>query len=164
MGKKPKPKELAEKYNEDKTFKRLKLEDVREVFSKTTGEGGELDMSHLYRYYHPDIHFQDSIQETHGRKEFIIMMERLVRRCSRGFAMEIRNAAQNGNVIFMHWIMHMRFMGTPAMKLDGTSILTLNEEGLVVDQRDHYDLWGDTFDVIPGINWFYRFFLKNFVG
>ena len=157
-------KERVEQYSAIPPDKSLRLEDVREVFSKTTGEGGELDMSHVYRYYHPDVHFQDSVQEVRGRRDFITMMERLVSRCSRGFAMEVHNAAQDGNIIFMHWTMHMRFMGTPAMKLNGTSILTLDPDGLIIDQRDHYDLWGDTFDAIPGFNKLYRFFMKTFVG
>ena len=96
-------KERVEQYSAIPPDKSLRLEDVREVFSKTTGEGGELDMSHVYRYYHPDVHFQDSVQEVRGRRDFITMMERLVSRCSRGFAMEVHNAAQDGNIIFMHW-------------------------------------------------------------
>lgn len=162
--KKMKPRDLAELYNADGTFKSLKLEDVREVFSQTSSVGGDLDMSHIYQYYHPDIHFRDAVQEVQGRKEFIMMMERLLRRCSRGFSMKVHNAAQNGNVIFMHWTMYMRFMGTPAMELDGTSILTLDKDGIIIDQRDHYDLWGDTINSIPIFNKLYWLFMKYIIG
>lgn len=157
--------DLARQYNADRTSRRLTLEAVPEVFARTRGEeGGAPDMRHIYAYYHPDVHFRDPVQEAQGREAFIFMMEKLVRRCSRGFSMEVHRVAGNGNAIFMHWTMHMRFMGTPAMQLDGTSILTLDEDGLIVDQRDHYDLWGDSFDAIPVWNRVYRLFMKHVIG
>ena len=87
-----------------------------------------------------------------------------MKRCRKGYEMRVHNAAQNGNVIFLHWTMIMRFQGTTEAAIDGTTILTLDEQGLVAEQRDHYDLWGDTFAVIPGVKQAYGLLLKKVMG
>ena len=144
--------------------KRLTLEKTLEIFSQTRNEKGELSMEHMYPYYHPDVRFRDSIQTIHGLDKLKEMGDRLLRRCTKGYEMEVHDVAQNGNVIFLHWTMTTRYMGAPEAPLDGTSILTLNEDGLVIDQRDHYDFWGDTIETIPGLNKLYRWFMKTLLG
>ena len=154
----------AHSATEMKAPRKLTPELVQELFSRYTNDEGELSMAHMYPYYHEDVRFQDSVQTLHGMQEFKAMGDRLLERCSQGYRMEVHSAAQNGKKIFLHWTMHMRFMGTPWAPLDGTSILTLNDEGLIVEQRDHYDLWGDTFSVIPGISKFYAWFMQKTMG
>jgi hypothetical protein len=142
----------------------LTLERAREIFAQYRDEAGRLSMAHMYPYYRDDIRFRDSVQTIVGMEDFKAMGDRLLRRCSRGYEMRVHNAAQNGNVIFVHWTMIMRFQGTTEAAIDGTSILTLDEQGLIAEQRDHYDLWGDTFAVIPGLNKAYGWLLKKVMG
>ena len=142
---------------------RLTLEIARKEFGRTLGPDGKPDLKHLYKYYRADARFQDSIQVTHGRDAFVSLCNRLARRCS-ALRMDIHNAAQDGNIIFLHWTMTLSYVGTPSTPLYGTTLLTLDEDGQVVDHRDHYDLWGDTFDVIPGVGKLYRVLMKKFLG
>jgi len=141
----------------------LTLEKVREIYEKTYGDEGKPDFSHIYPYYHPNMRFQDCIQVIEGKEKFMEMCDRLARRCSELY-MDVHDIAQNGNVIFLQWTMTLRFMKTPRTPLNGVTKLTLDEDGLILEHRDHFDLWGDSFDAIPGVGKLYRLFMKKVMG
>ena len=141
----------------------LTLEKARDIYSRTKSPGGKIDISHIYEYYHPDMVFRDSIQVVRGREPFIEMSERLVSRCDE-LLMEVHNAAQTGNVIFVEWTMSMRFKKTPFTPLHGTTRLTLDDDGLILEHRDYFDLWGDSFDAIPRFGKLYRKFMHRMFG
>jgi hypothetical protein len=52
----------------------------------------------------------------------------------------------------------------PSSILYGSSRLTINNEGKIIEQRDYYDLWGDIFDNIPRFAKVYRKFMKKKFG
>jgi hypothetical protein len=59
--------------------------------------------------------------------------------------------------------MTMMFKKYPSTPLYGSSKLTISEDGLIIGQRDYYDLWGDIFNNIPHFNKMYRrFLIKKF--
>jgi hypothetical protein len=78
--------------------------------------------------------------------------------------MDLLNVIQKDNVIFMEWIMTMSFKKSPDTPLYGSTRLTLNDDGIIIEQRDYYDLWGDIFNNIPRFNKFYRKFLHKYFG
>ena len=143
--------------------KKLDTETIKELWSKTYNTEGKPDWSHLFPYYHEEIVFQDTIQKITGKKDFTAMCDRLSRRC-RELRMDILNIAQNDNRIFMQWEMTMMFKKFPSSTLYGCSMLTLNEESLIIEQRDYYDLWGDIYDNIPGFRKLYRGFMRKMFG
>ena len=136
---------------------------VRELWSKTYDSSGKPDWSHLFPYYHEDIVFHDSIQRVEGRVDFEALCNRLSSRC-RELHMEIKEVSQTGSCIFLEWEMTMMFKKFPSSTLYGCSRLTLNEDGLIISQRDYYDLWGDIFDNIPHFGPFYRRFMHRKFG
>ena len=136
---------------------------VAELWSKTYNREGKPDWSHIFPYYHQNIVFQDSIQKVVGKEDFIEMCERLTKRC-RSLHMDLFNIMQKDNVISMEWVMTMSFKKSPDTPLYGVTRLTLNEEGLILEQRDYYDLWGDIFNNIPHFNKFYRKNMKKYFG
>jgi limonene-1,2-epoxide hydrolase len=138
-------------------------ETVRELWSKTYNTEGKPDWSHIFGYYHDNIVFQDSIQRVEGKKEFIAMCERLTKR-TRQLNMEIVSIAQQGDDILFDWIMTMMFKKYPSTPLYGATRLRINEEGLIIEQRDYYDLWGDIFNKIPRFGKMYRRFLIRKFG
>lgn len=148
---------------ESKPKEGLTLDKAREIYSRTKAPGGKIDISHIYKYYHPNMVFRDSIQVVKGRAPFIEMSERLVSRCDE-LLMEVHNAAQTGNVIFVEWTMSMRFQKTPFTPLHGTTRLTLDEDGLILEHRDYFDLWGDSFDAVPGFGKLYRRVMHRLFG
>ena len=78
--------------------------------------------------------------------------------------MEILNIAKNDNIIIFDWVMTMMFKKYPSTPLYGSTKLTLNDAGIIKEQRDYYDLWGDIFNKIPRFGKAYRRFLKKKFG
>lgn len=145
-------------YSNDLTAKR-----VRELWSKTYNSLGKPDWAHIFPYYHPDIVFQDSIQKIEGIDNFKKMCSRLTKRCQK-LEMDIQDIVKNENVIMMDWKMTMSFRKSPSTPIYGSTRLTLNKDGRIIEQRDYYDLWGDIFNGIPVFRFLYRWFMIRFFG
>jgi len=141
----------------------LNAESLKELWSKTYNTRGKPDWSHILPFYDENIHFRDSIQAIHGIYEFRAMTERLTNR-SKDLKMNIVNAVMHGSIAFIEWEMTIKFKKNPSSVLYGSSRLTLNEEGKIIEQRDYYDLWGDIFDNIPRFGKAYRRFMKKIFG
>lgn len=148
---------------EGKTIMKLDACTVMELWSKTYNTDGKPDWSHIFPYYHQDLIFQDSIQRIEGIEKFKAMCNRLTAR-TKQLNMEIVSIAQNGNVIIFDWIMTMMFKKWPSTPLYGSTKLKLSDDGLIIEQRDYYDLWGDIFNNIPRFSKMYRRFLKRKFG
>jgi limonene-1,2-epoxide hydrolase len=144
-------------------LRELTVEAVLDLWSRTYNSGGKPDWSHIFPYYHPDIVFQDSIQRLEGMVAFEAMCNRLTRRCQK-LEMDIHHLVKSGNVIMMDWTMTMSFRRSPSTPMYGSTRLTLDEDGRIIEQRDYYDLWGDIFNGIPGFNRLYRRFMTRFFG
>lgn len=142
---------------------KLNKELVKELWSKTYNTNGKPDWQHIFPYYHNDIHFHDSIQIINGKENFIQMCNRLTKRCKE-LNMEIVDIAQEGNFIIFDWVMTMMFKKYPSTPLYGSTKLTLDDSGLIIKQRDYYDMWGDIFNNIPWWGNRYRKFLKKKFG
>jgi limonene-1,2-epoxide hydrolase len=138
-------------------------EQLKELWTKIYTAEGKPDWSHIIPYYDDDIYFKDSVQEIRGIKEFTAMTERLIKR-SGSLEMAIVSTAQDGNVIFLEWIMTLSFKRTPKSSIYGTSRVTLNASGKIIEQRDFYDLWGDIYDNIPVFGRVYRVFMRKAFG
>lgn len=139
------------------------LDQFIELWTKIYNTGGKPDWSHILPYYSDDIHFRDTIQEIKGINEFRSLVERLTKR-SKELEFKIKHAVMNENIIFMEWEMVISFRGAKKSSVYGASRLTLDENGKIIDQRDYYDLWGDIFDNIPGINKLYRKIMRALFG
>ncbi|MFO7729259.1 MAG: nuclear transport factor 2 family protein [Spirochaetia bacterium] len=142
---------------------KLDLETIQSQWSKTYNTRGKPDWSHLFPYYHQNIIFQDSIQRVEGKEAFMALCNRLSDRCKE-LRMDIVDLSRTENRIFMQWEMTMMFKKFPSSTLYGCSKLTLNEESLIIEQRDYYDLWGDIFDNIPRFGRMYRKFMHRKFG
>ncbi|NCA99425.1 MAG: nuclear transport factor 2 family protein [Clostridia bacterium] len=142
---------------------RLTLAEIKDLWSRTYNTDGKPDWSHLFPYYHPQIIFQDSIQRIEGMEAFQAMCKRLTDRCQ-SLRMDILSMAENGPVVLMDWQMTMAFKKYPDTPVYGATKLTFNDEGLIIEQRDYYDLWGDIFNGIPRFNQMYRRFMHKKFG
>jgi len=148
---------------ETTTLLPLNPQTVAELWSKTYNRDGQPDWSHIFQYYHQDIIFQDSIQRVEGKAAFLEMCNRLTNRCQ-SLHMDLLHILQQDNIIIMEWIMTMSFKKSPDTPLYGCTRLTIGEDGLIMEQRDYYDLWGDIFNNIPRFNKFYRKNLRKYFG
>lgn len=140
----------------------LNTDTIKELWSKTYNREGKPDWSHIFKYYHKDIVFQDSIQRIVGIDGFIAMCNRLAKR-SRQLKMEILSIVQKDKVIMFDWIMTIMFKKYPDTPIHGSTKIVLSDDGLIKEQRDYYDLWGDIFNNIPRFGKMYRrFLIKRF--
>ncbi len=139
-------------------------EQLKDLWTNIYNTEGKPDWSHILPYYDEDIFFWDSVQKIHGIADFTAMTERLIARSS-DLRMDIKNIAQNGNVMFLEWEMTLSFKKYPNSSVYGSSRVTLNEHGKIIEQRDYYDLWGgDIFDNIPRFGKAYRKFMHKKFG
>lgn len=141
----------------------LSIEEIKELWSKTYSKTGKPDWSHIFPYYHDNIIFQDSIQRIEGKAKFVAMCNRLAKRC-KSLKMDISHIVKMDNIVMMDWKMTMSFRVFPEKPIYGSTRLTFDHEGLIIEQRDYYDLWGDIYDGIPGIRRIYRGFMRTFFG
>jgi hypothetical protein len=141
----------------------LNAESIKELWSRTYNTEGKPDWSHILPYYDEDIYFRDSIQELRGMNDFKAMTKRLAER-SNDLKMHIVRTAQQHKDIFIEWEMTIKFKRNPRSVLYGSSRVTLNDAGKIIEQRDYYDLWGDIFDNIPRFGKAYRRFMKRKFG
>ena len=139
------------------------IETVKELWSKTYNTEGKPDWSHILPFYDETIYFRDSIQKLNGLEDFKAMTERLTTR-SKDLKMNIIKAVMQEHIVFIEWDMTIGFKKYPNSILFGSSRLTINEEGKIIEQRDYYDLWGDIFDNIPRFGKVYRRFMKRKFG
>ena len=143
--------------------KSLNMNTIKVLWSQTYNTAGKPDWSHIFKYYHKDIVFQDTIQRIEGIENFTAMCNRLTQR-TKQLNMEILSMAQNGNIIIFDWIITMMFKKYPNTPIYGSTKLTLSDDGFIMEQRDYYDLWGDIFNNIPHFNKMYRKFLVKKFG
>lgn len=141
----------------------LNAESIKELWSLTYNTQGKPDWSHIIPYYDENIYFRDSVQELRGIEEFTAMTRRLTDR-SKDLSMNIVRVVQYDRDIFIEWEMTIKFKKNPSSVLYGASRVTLNENGMIAEQRDYYDLWGDIFDNIPRFGKAYRRFMKKRFG
>lgn len=141
----------------------LSPERVLDLWSRTYNTQGKPDWSHIFPYYREDIIFQDTIQRIEGKGDFTAMCSRLTDRCEQ-LDMQITSIAANPPYIFMEWIMTMIFRKTPSTPLHGCTKLTLDEYGMIKEQRDYYDLWGDIFQNVPVMKRAYPKFMRRVFG
>jgi limonene-1,2-epoxide hydrolase len=141
---------------------KLDAESIKELWSKTYNTEGKPDWSHILPYYDDNIYFRDSIQAINGKEEFTAMTKRLTDR-SKDLSMKIVRTGQHNKDIFIEWEMTIKYKKSPSSVLYGSSRVTLNDDGKIIEQRDYYDLWGDIFDNIPRFGKAYRkFMIKKF--
>ncbi len=141
----------------------LTEENFLSLWSKTYNTQGKPDWSHIFRYYHDEIIFQDSIQKIEGKEEFIELCNRLTGR-SKELRMDINSIFMKNNEIMFDWTMTMMFKKFPSTPIYGSTKLTLHEDGRIIKQRDYYDLWGDIFNGIPWFKNRYRKFMHKKFG
>jgi limonene-1,2-epoxide hydrolase len=137
----------------------LTLDRAKQLFSSETFAENS-DHALIHTYYHPDVRFRDAIQDIKGRDAFVDMTRRFVKR-AHDLEVQVHDGAQNGNVIFLDWTMKLRFGPSPLTEYEGTTKLTLDGQGKVIEHRDYFDLWGDSLSAIPGVGKAYRTLVKR---
>ena len=141
----------------------LTPESICMLWSQTYNKEGKPDWSHIFPYYHDDIVFEDSIQRIEGIDEFTAMCKRLTDRCEQ-LNMDILSIVMDSHNVFFQWKMVVVFKRFPSTPMYGCTKLTLNDEGMIIQQRDYFDLWGTILNGIPGVRSLYWKFMHRYFG
>jgi limonene-1,2-epoxide hydrolase len=141
----------------------LTVDLMRELWAKTYNQEGKPDWSHIFPYYDEDIIFEDSIQRIEGKENFMAVCNRLADRCEQ-LSMDIQSIVMNTNIVFFQWKMVMTFKKFPSTALYGCTKLVINDENLIVEQRDYFDIWGTILNGIPLLRKSYWRFMHRYFG
>jgi ketosteroid isomerase-like protein len=101
----------------------------------------------LVPYYAEDVAFTDPIQSLRGRDAFVAMNHKLIARVKE-LRFEMRGLAQEGDQIFLAWLMVVRPKVGPEVRIEGVTQCTLRD-GKVAVHRDYWDLVGSLMEMIP---------------
>jgi ketosteroid isomerase-like protein len=108
----------------------------------------------LTELYHPDILFQDPIQQVRGRDAFLEANRRLIRRARR-VSFVIHDIIESGDRIVATWRFSFLTRVGIELQAEAISYMTLRD-GLIVQHRDYWDPAGAVLVKIPGIRALYR--------
>ena len=129
-------------------FERVEAKDVQSVEA-------------LRPYYHAEIRFTDPVQSVEGIEAFIAANRRLVAR-ARELSFEIHERAIAADQIFLTWTMTLAMPLGPRLQEDGVTHLR-TRDGVVVEQRDYWDIAALVSSAVPGGKRMLRLAFKPFV-
>ena len=141
----------------------LTIDKIRELWAQTYNRDGKPDWSHIFPYYHDDIVFEDSIQHIEGKAEFMVVCDRLSKRCEQ-LHMDILSIVMDAHQVFFQWKMVMMFKKFPSTPLQGCTKLTIGDDNRIIYQRDYFDIWGTILNGIPLLRKSYWKFMHRYFG
>jgi ketosteroid isomerase-like protein len=112
-------------------------------------------------HYHPEIRFTDPVQSVQGLDAFVAANRRLVER-ARELSFDVHERAVAGDQIFLTWTMTLAMPLGPRLHEDGVTHIR-TRDGLVVEQRDYWDIAALVSSAVPGGKRLLRVALKPFV-
>ena len=125
------------------------LRDVYESFERDAG----LAVSHLEDLYDVGLVFRDPLQTIRGREGFLAMNRRILGRARRlGFA--VHDAVGAEDSLFLAWTMTYEPHRGPALVFEGSTHAHVRG-GLVVEQRDYWDLLSTVAQSLPVVRRIY---------
>jgi len=123
------------------------------VYEALTADG-EAALPLLRELYHEQVQFEDPIQSVVGIEPFIEANGRLVRR-AKSLTFNFGTIVEQDGHLFAVWTMTFQPRMGPALVFEGATHATFRD-GLIVYQRDYWDLLSSTADSIPGMGMVYR--------
>ena len=117
------------------------------------GRAGTKGVTRLAQFYDEAVVFRDPVQTLQGRGAFLEMNRRLIAR-ARHFSLDVTEAVGKNGTIFLVWTMVYERRALPRVTVEGMTRARLRG-GLVVEQRDYWDLLSTAAASIPLVGWVY---------
>jgi hypothetical protein len=115
---------------------------------------GERSLAKLAALYDVGLVFHDPLQTLRGRDAFLAMNRRLLRRARR-IAFEVPKAIGTGDALFLVWTMTYEPRRGSPIVFEGSSYAKVRD-GLVVQQRDYWDLLSSIAQSTPILRSLYK--------
>lgn len=119
---------------------------LRELYLAFEHEG-DAAIERLTALYDRDMLFRDPLQTLHGRDAFLAMNRRILARAKR-LSFEVSDAVGGRGSVFLAWTMLYEPRIGPTLVFQGTTHARV-KGGLVVEQRDYWDLLSSVAQSIP---------------
>lgn len=110
-------------------------------------------LSRVDEIYAPRVHYQDPIQDVHGRDGVRQSFERMFAKYE--VQMADVKAIGDDRLAMATWIMILKPKLGPTFRIHGACDF-LAEDGLVVRQRDYWDLLGTAMATLPWVDPIYK--------
>lgn len=127
-------------------------DELRALYLAFELEGGGA-IERLTPRYDRDMIFRDPLQTLHGRDAFLAMNRRILGRARR-LSFEVSDAVGGQGSVFLAWKMLYEPRLGPTLVFEGASHLRV-KGGLVVEQRDYWDLLSSVAQSIPFVRHVY---------
>lgn len=116
----------------------------------------EAAIAELGALCHPGIEFHDPLQDLRGREAFLAMNRRIVGRARR-VSFVVHDLAVGEDTLFLSWTMTYEPRRGPTIAFVGATCFRVRD-GLVVEQRDYWDLLSSLAGSVPGLRYLYERF------
>ena len=127
-------------------------EALRDAYGSFEREG-DAAIARLAELYDDDLVFRDPLQTLRGRAAFVAMNRRILgraRRCS----FEVASVAVTSGSVFLAWTMRYEPHRGPTIVFEGATHCR-TRAGLIVEQRDYWDLLSSLAQSVPVIRSLY---------
>ena len=141
--------------------KTITIESLRGLFTKPYGEKAP-DKQKWSEFYNDDIVFIDPTQEKVGLESYILVQEKLIKRCD-DISLKTHAISINEHFGFVEWTLTLKIFGKEFI-YPGTTRLIFGENGLISEHRDYFDFCGPTFGPVPVLGLFFRWLYSRFVS
>ena len=122
---------------------------------------GEAALPALEELYHEEVQFQDPIQQAHGKAAVLEASRRLFRR-AKSLTFNPKTTVEQDDDLFVVWTMTFEPKVGPTMVFEGVTHAT-HRQGMIVYQRDYWDLLSSAADAVPAVGLAYRGLVSLFV-
>ena len=113
----------------------------------------------LLKYVSADVHFQDPFNDVHG----IDAMAKIFRHMFElvgPVRFTVYQAQAAGRVGLFSWRFEGQLFGKPWV-FNGTSVITFDEDGMVIVHIDHWDAAQNFYERLPLIGWLFAWLRRR---
>ena len=118
-------------------------------------------LDELEQYVAADVRFADPFNDLVGNDGMKRVFEHMFDTLG-DVRFDVHDAVSEGPVCLLNWTFHARLRGQP-WRFSGTSVVRFDDDGRVVEHRDHWDAARHFYERIPVIGWLLRL-IRNRLG
>ena len=113
----------------------------------------------LLKYVSADVHFQDPFNDVHGIDAMAEIFRHMFELVG-PVRFTVYQAQADGRVGLFSWRFEGQLFGKPWV-FNGTSVITFDEDGMVIVHIDHWDAAQNFYERLPLIGWLFAWLRRR---
>ena len=113
----------------------------------------------LLKYVSADVHFQDPFNDVHGINSMAEIFRHMFELVG-PVRFTVYQAQAAGRVGLFSWRFEGQLFGKPWV-FNGTSVITFDEDGMVIVHIDHWDAAQNFYERLPLIGWLFAWLRRR---